>query len=216
METETNPQTASGLPVVIGVIGGIASGKSNFTNVMQSLGAEKIDADALAHQVLRRPLIVRRLAQLLGENILTGGEVDRGKLAAIVFSSDSSSVEALKVLEEITHPAIHAEAVRRLGQLREAGEPDAVVIDAPLLLEAGWAPMCDAIVFLDTPEHVRLARCQARGWTRAHFDSRENAQLPLEEKRMKATHMVSGELDAERLRDYCARLLQSIVASKTS
>ena len=201
---DTRPQLT-----IVGVIGGIASGKSNFTNILQSLGAEKIDADALAHVVLKRPLVIRMLTQLIGSGILNSkGEVDRSKMAEIAFPLDGSRSQALKHLEEVTHPLIHAEAVRRLSALSETGETKSVVIDAPLLLEAGWAPMCDAIVFIDTPEHVRMARAAARGWSEKHFRAREAIQLPLEEKRLRATHMVSGELSTDKLVDFGRRLLQ--------
>lgn len=195
---------------VIGVIGGIASGKSNFANILQSLGGERVDADAIAHTVLRKPLIVRRLVQLLGEGILDArGEIDRGRLAALAFPKSGQRTRALDHLEEVTHPVIHASAVRKIAKLHEDPTVKAIVIDAPLLLEAGWAPMCDLIVFIDTPDAVRLERAMSRGWSREHFRAREATQLALEEKRLQATHMVSGELGPDRLHDFCQRLLDA-------
>ncbi|GAB5406565.1 MAG: dephospho-CoA kinase [Aureliella sp.] len=195
---------------VIGVIGGIASGKSNLSNVLESIGGVRVDADAIAHSVLRKPLVVRRLVQLLGEGILNSrGEIDRGRLAALAFPPSGQRTRALMLLEEVTHPVIHACAVRKISQLHEDPKVRAIVIDAPLLLEAGWAPMCDHIVFIDTADAVRLERAKARGWTREHFEARESAQLPIEEKRLQATHMVSGELEVEQLRDFCQRLIES-------
>ncbi len=210
--TESRPNLT-----IVGVIGGIASGKSNFTNILQSLGAERIDADALAHVVLKRPLVIRMLTQLIGTAILNSrGDVDRAKLSQIAFPLDGSRSEALKHLEDVTHPLIHAEAVRRLSALAEAGDSKSVVIVAPLLLEAGWAPMCDAIVFIDTPEHVRIARAAARGWSEKHFRAREAAQLPLDEKRIRATHTISGESSTEQLLAFGERLLNANAANKNS
>lgn len=194
---------------VIGVVGGIASGKSSFSHVLQSLGGKRIDADAIAHNVLCRPLVIRRLVQLLGEGILNSqGRIDRGRLAALAFPSSGLRTRALALLEEVTHPAIQADAVRRIAMLHEDPEVKVIVVDAPLLIEAGWASMCDEIVFIDTPGAVRLKRAMDRGWRREHFDAREAAQMPIEEKRVQATHVISGELDADRQREFCQRLLE--------
>ncbi len=195
---------------VIGVIGGIASGKSNLAKVLESVGGVRVDADAIAHSVLRKPLIIRRLVQLLGEGVINSrGEIDRDRLAALAFPANGKRTRALMLLEEVTHPVIHACAVRRIAQLQEDPQVRAIVIDAPLLLEAGWAPMCDHIVFVETPDAVRLERAMARGWSHEHFVARESTQLPLEEKRLQSTHMVSGELELEQLRDFCERLIES-------
>lgn len=196
-------------PIVVGTIGGIASGKSNFSNILQSMGAERIDADALGHQVLKKPLVVRQLVQLFGSRILDSrGQIDRGRMAEAVFAHDGTSEARLQQLEAITHPLIHAEAVHKLSAIKQAGKTEMVVIDAPLLLEAGWAPMCHAIVFVDTPDTVRLNRAMARGWTEAHFHRRESAQMSLDEKRRKATHVVSGQWNAQETREFCNSLFE--------
>lgn len=198
---------------VVGVVGGIASGKSHVTNVLQTLGCERIDADALGHQVLQQPLIIRRLVQLLGEGILgANGEIDRQRLAELVFPLNGQRTAALVELEEITHPVIHAAAVRRISQLQEKTDARAIIIDAPLLLEAGWAPMCDAVIFVDTPAAVRFERAEARGWTKEHFAARELTQMPLDEKRLEASHVVSGVLPVERLREVLQEILNELAS----
>ncbi|MFN3191069.1 MAG: dephospho-CoA kinase [Aureliella sp.] len=194
---------------VIGLVGGIASGKSTVASVLSELGATVIDADQLGHEVLEQPLIVRRLTQEFGEGILVESDkprIDRDSLGRLVFGEDPSSQAALQKLEDIVHPVIHAEAIRRLRAIKESDHPPkAVVIDAPLLIEAGWAPMCDIIIFVETPDEVRAQRSILRGWSVEHFRRREATQLSLDEKRQAATHQVNS-IDRDMLRRELAAL----------
>ncbi len=182
--------------IVAGLVGGIAAGKSFAANTLVGLGAEKIDADDIGHQVLLKPLVIRTLAQQFGQGILNDqGKIDREALAAVVFGSDTIAAKRRQELESIVHPLIHAEAIQRLRALKERDPdpPPLVVVDAPLLLEADWRPMCNVILFVDTPEAIRRARSRERGWTDTQFEQRESSQMPVEEKRAYATHIVSGQ-----------------------
>lgn len=194
------PTTPSQKTIVIGLVGGIASGKSFVAKRLVELGAQLIDADAIAHDVLRQPLIVRSLIQLFGDMICSeDGSIDRSSLARLVFGGDPESQSRLKQLEGVVHPVIHAEAIRKLNTIISATDrPKAVVIDAPLLIEADWLPMCDLVLFVEADREVRLARAIARGWTAQEFARRESAQLSLQEKRKAATHVVHSE-DETRL-----------------
>lgn len=189
---------------VIGLVGGIASGKSTVASLLSEMGAEVIDADALGHGVLEQPLIVRRLTQEFGDDILADGEkprIDRRLLGELVFGEDQESADNRAKLEAIVHPVIHAEAIRKLRALKESDEPPmCIVVDAPLLLEADWAPMCDLIVFVEAPVSLRLERAMARGWSEAHFYKREATQLSIKEKLAAATHKVQS-VDLPRLKD---------------
>jgi dephospho-CoA kinase len=121
-------------------------------------------------------------------------------LAELVFGVDSESEARRKKLEETIHPLIHAEAVRRLRGFKEQDDPPrAIVIDAPLLLEAGWEPLCDLILFVDAPRSLRLERARQRGWSEAEFDYREAAQRTLDDKRRAATNIVHST-DPKQLR----------------
>lgn len=183
-------------PVVIGLVGGIASGKSYVAGVLADFGAAVIDADRIAHSVLTLPLVVRQLARTFGSQILDqDGSIARAKLAELVFGQDEISTSRRKQLESIVHPLVHADTVRELHTLRQLHveiAPTAAVIDAPLLLEADWEPLCDFIFFVDTSFATRLSRALERGWTQEEFERREAAQLPLEEKRKSATHVIDA------------------------
>ncbi|QDV24278.1 dephospho-CoA kinase [Aureliella helgolandensis] len=199
-------------PFVVGFVGGIAAGKTHFGAALESLGAVRIDADAIGHRVLQDPAVQSRLCELFGDAIVrSDGTLDRKALAACVFGDTPVAKAAKLQLEELVHPRIHALAVAKLQEYQAACEPPVVVvIDAPLLLEAGWAPYCDAIIFIETPFAVRARRALERGWTETHLRDREASQLPLNEKRKQATHVVSGQLDESQVAAYCEDLVAQI------
>jgi dephospho-CoA kinase len=86
-----------------------------------------------------------------------------------------------------------------------------VVIDAPLLLEANWGPLCDAIFYVDTPSDIRSQRALDRGWTLNQFRDREAAQLSTEEKKRQATHIIPGDTDPQSLERLLRRLVEPIL-----
>lgn len=172
------------MPLIVGLTGGIGSGKSEAARAFARLGAEIVDADRLGHEALRDPAIVGRLKALFGDWILdASGGIDRGRLAAIVFKD----AEARKALEALSHPFIR----QRAREITAASSAPLVILDAALLLEAGWDALCDKVVFVDAPETVRLERARQRsGWTDDAIRARERAQLPLTDKRARADHVL--------------------------
>jgi dephospho-CoA kinase len=196
--TDALPPSRLLRPVIIGLVGGIASGKSYVSGLLENLGAERIDADRLGHEVLAQKEVRERLAQIWGPSILTEqGEVDRRKVGKLVFGSSFNEVAQRKQLEAIVLPRIRALAFERIAAIRSLPEvPLAIVIDAPLLIEAGWEPICDFILFIDAPLEERIQRAAARGWTESHFVDREASQISLDEKRSRATHFIDNSLQA--------------------
>jgi len=133
---------------IIGLTGGIGSGKSTVSRFMAGLGASVIDADKVGHDVLGNPDIRREIADAFGEQVLTpDGEVDRGRLGAVVFGNP----EALERLNSITHPRIRRIVESRLGELRRQGV-GVVVLEAALLVEADWASAVDEVWVVVAPE----------------------------------------------------------------
>ena len=197
---------------VFGLIGGVAAGKSHVARTFETLGIPTVDADQLGHRILERPTVARRIGQALGPQMLTAdGKVDRQRLGKAVFGESPAAPAARRALEAIVHPLIRADAIRELEQLQSCSKPPrAAVIDAPLLLEAGWDKMCDAILFVETDEAIRMQRARRRGWDEAEFRRREAAQLPLEEKRLRATHIIPGNAPPDDLRSTLQRLLDQL------
>jgi dephospho-CoA kinase len=171
-------------PPVIGVIGGVASGKSFVARQLEQLGAVVIDADRLGHEVLRMPRVETAARLRWGDEIFsTEGKIDRRRLAARVFAPTTEGQEELRYLERLTHPLIREILALRVDQLLRQGDVPAVVIDAPLLVEAGWNEFCDRILFVEAPRAVRLARAAGRGWSEQEFADREARQHSCEVKR---------------------------------
>ncbi len=186
---------------VIGLIGGIASGKSAVATELAELGAKVLDADLAAHQAINLPEVKQALTNRWGTDILLPtGDVDRQKIAGLVFSEDSCRSENLRFLEKTLHPVIRRQFESELTQLTETGH-GAAVIDAPLLLEAGWGNLCDAIVFVDSPRESRVQRALLRNWTEEQFTRREAAQMPIDEKRRQATYIIANHQSAQDLKN---------------
>jgi dephospho-CoA kinase len=186
---------------IIGLLGGIASGKSFVADELERLGCAIVDADKIGHQVLQLPIVQQTLRGLFGPTIFQDdGQVDRKKLGPLVFGDDVQSQSRRKQLESVVHPLIHERALEQIEALKASSEPPrAIVIDAPLLIEARWTEVCNYVFFVDTPDDVREQRARARGWTTEQWQDREAAQISLELKRQAATHFVPGDSTQESL-----------------
>ena len=182
--------TASDM-MVIGLAGGIASGKSLVASQFRSLGAEVVDADKVGHQVLKFPSVIREIQSIWGDSVLTDDQVDRGKLAKIVFADTQLGRDDLQRLESITHPRIREEIELQIEQLKSEEVP-AIVLDAPVMFKTGWYKICDKIVFIEASFEARSARVLARGWSVQELFDREKQQFPLEGKRQLATDFVDN------------------------
>jgi dephospho-CoA kinase len=182
---------------VLGLTGGIASGKSAVASQLATLGATVLDADRAAHLLLDTPQIQQTLVARWGRAILTPtGQTDRAAIAARVFSGEDRG--ELDFLEQTLHPRLRQQFRAELARLAAAGT-QVVVIDAPLLLEAGWGDLCDAVIFVDAPRSARLARAKLRNWTEAEFTKREALQMPIPEKRDRSTHLLANVGTLEEL-----------------
>ncbi len=180
-------------PPLIGVVGGIASGKSYVAEQLQHQGAVVISADRLAHEVLRQGDVKQAVRARWGDAILSAdGEVDREALGRIVFAPAPDGPRELKYLEQLTHPKIGEIIWKRVVDLREQNTVAAIVLDVPLMLEAGWNRFCDRIVFVDAPRAVRWRRASERGWSEDGFARREAAQESLETKRKLADVIIDN------------------------
>jgi dephospho-CoA kinase len=178
---------------ILGIAGGIASGKSLVTEQLQALGADVIVADAAAHDVLKLEEVKQAARERWGEAIFgPDGEIDRSRLGKIVFAEPPAGPAELKYLEQIVHPPIRQVLRRQIEQLASSAHTQAIVLDVPLLFEGGWNEFCDTVMFVDSPREARLARAAARGWSAEEFDRREAAQLPLDSKRAQSQIVIDN------------------------
>ena len=190
---------------IVGIIGGIASGKTSVAREFEKLGASVIDADAIGREVLTHPEVIDALTERWGSNILSAnGNIDRSAVARIVFAPDDSGPIELKFLEALTHPLIGNRIESEIQRLRDEVKPPFVVLDAAVLLKTKWDQHCDEILFVEVPLEIRLQRAIDRGWSAEQFTAREEAQTPVAEKRRRADQVIdnSGDLTtlAEQIR----------------
>ena len=197
-------------PLVIGVLGGIASGKSAVAHGLAGPEGEVVSADAIAHEVLEDPGVLARLREHFGPGIFgPDGRVERPRLAERVFDPVEGPGNRRR-LEGWTHPLVRDRIWARLEAARAAGRPR-VVLDVPLLLENdaqhGLARACHVLVFVEVDAATRDRRArERRGWPEGDVARREKAQLPLEEKRALADHSIPNHGSLEDLEQALAEL----------
>ena len=179
---------------VIGVIGGIGSGKSVLTDALgKLLRVCSLDADAAGHDALELQSVKDRLRNVFGAEVFKeSGEVSRIHLAKLVFGDTQPERQRRTQLEEIVHPEIRRTLEKQLKEFQDARTCDVILLDAALMLEAGWSTICDAIVFVKVPDAVRFERVQRRGWSREDFQRREASQYSLERKRASADFVIDN------------------------
>ncbi len=169
---------------VIGLTGNIATGKSTVMAILAELGAEIIDADKVAHELMLpgAPAYVQVVAEFGAGILAADGEIDRKKLGAIVFADS----ERLRRLDDIVHPLV----VRHVAAYLPLVKRPVVVMEAIKLIEAGMTALCDEVWVVTSPPELQAARLmQSRGLTRAEALTRINAQPPQSEK-ARVAHVV--------------------------
>lgn len=187
---------------LIGLTGGIGSGKSTVARLFAERGALVVDADRVAREVVEPGEdALARIVERFGDDVLTPeGSLDRAAMAAIVFADD----EARAALEAITHPAIRdriAERVAAVAELEQAdGRDRIVVVDHPLLVESGAAAGFGTVVVVEAPEEVRVQRLvDARGMDEADARARMATQADDATRRAAATHVIDNAGPTEDL-----------------
>ncbi|MDR7867920.1 MAG: dephospho-CoA kinase [Sporomusaceae bacterium] len=180
---------------VIGLTGGIASGKSTVSRILRELGARVIDADAIAREVVEpgRPALAEIVAWLGGDILLADGSLNRAKLGELVFADSA----ARAALESITHPRITAAAKEALAAAEREGCAVAV-LDVPLLYEAGWDRYVDEVWVVYVDAATQLSRLTARdSLTAPQAAARVAAQMSLEEKARRADIVIDNSGDPQ-------------------
>lgn len=194
-----------------GLTGGIACGKSVVAAMLREFGCAVLEADPLAHELIEpgRPAFAE-IVREFGPGVLEPeGRIDRARLGAIVFADR----EKLSRLNRIVHPRVFQELERRLAELARPGGPQAAVVEAALLIEAGYDRQLDRLIVVWCRPEQQRERLAARGLSPEQAESRIAAQMPVEEKRRRATDEIdaSGSLTETRLQveRLAAKLKQS-------
>jgi dephospho-CoA kinase len=181
---------------VIGLTGSFGSGKTFVASIFHSLGAKVIDADKLAHDVIRKPRAeYKRIVKLFGKGILNKqGQIDRKKLGSIVFADKV----LLGKLNRIVHPQVIKQIKRSIGNARQS---DVLVIDAPLLLEAGLERLVDKLVVVKCIKERQVKRCQEKFYLqKKQVMQRLANQIPLKKKMNLADLVIDNSGSMSRTR----------------
>ncbi|MHC4546215.1 MAG: dephospho-CoA kinase [Planctomycetota bacterium] len=165
---------------IIGILGGICSGKSTVAAEFAKLGCMVIDADKIAHELLDRKDIRERVVSLFGETVTeSGGKIDSKKLAGVVFAD----ADKLASLNRIIHPFVLERAEELIDKYNVQSQVKAIVLDMPLLAEVGWDKRCDKLIFVDCKRELRIKRAKKMGFfDENQLNIRENFQISLDNK----------------------------------
>ncbi|MFG0256790.1 MAG: dephospho-CoA kinase [Phycisphaerales bacterium JB043] len=192
------PLIIEGVPTrVIGILGGVCSGKTEAALTLEEAGCARFDADEQAKIQLNDPEVREKLVEWWGDEALdVTGQLHHGAIAKIIFRDPSQR----RRLEELIHPRVR-EAMHQAIRDANAQNIPAIVLDIPLLFEAGLDRLCNVVLFIDTPDEIRIRRAaDDRGWSPDEVRRRESAQITLEEKHRRADHVVPNDASIEDLR----------------
>lgn len=181
-------------PKQIGLTGNIGSGKSTVAAMLEAKGAAIIDADALAREASRDPLVLEAIAAQLGDSLVSAGQLDRAATAALVFDNP----QARQTLNSIMHPWVARERRQRSLALEQHSSPPPLIVhDIPLLYENGLEQDLDAVIVVNASLATRIRRVQARSALSAEdIRARDAAQMPLEQKCARADYVIDNDHDA--------------------
>ncbi len=197
---------------VIGILGGVASGKSTVAAEFAKLGCKTIDADKIAHELLERKDVKEKVVSAFGEGILdSAGEIDHKKLGDIVFANSGK----LSALNKIIHPLVLGRAEQLIEQYSRQNQVKAIVLDMPLLVEVGWAERCDKVIFVDCRRQLRVDRAKKIGIiSKNQLKIRENFQISLDKKAAIADNAIDNNSDFSGLAKQVAEIFSHIENNK--
>ncbi len=200
---------------ILGIVGSPAAGKSTVARRLEELGAVWINADLIARSVLEERGIQQQLIAHFGDQICgTDGQIDRGKLATLVFGDDDASRHALKYLEGLVHPRTRLLITRQLRDSAKQGMT-AAILDVPLLFESGWDQSCDEIWCIDADRSIRMQRAIERGWTTGELNRRESNQLDINEKKRLSNFVIINDGSIQDLQAMVGRLWNTFLSRNT-
>ena len=177
---------------VIGILGGIGSGKSTIAAEFAKLGCQVIDADRIAHELLQELPVREKVVSLFGRAVLdSSGKIDRRKLAEIVFADD----HMLASLNGIIHPLVLQRTQELIERFKSQNQIKAIVLDMPLLVEVGWHKKCDKLIFVDCEQNLRQERAKKKGFDKKQIKIRENFQISLDNKASLADNTIENNSD---------------------
>ena len=192
---------------IIGVAGGIGSGKTHLARALGDLGASVITSDRLVRTAYTHPAVKRAVMDLLGEEVFTpAGDVDMKAVGGRVFRD----MGLRQKLEAILHPVVNEARLMRMQAAAEDPDVTGYVWDSPLLFETELSRLCDVVWFVDAPEADRERRTRERGWPEGERQRREAAQWPVERKRAESDATVVNSDERPATAEALAAMLEDL------
>jgi dephospho-CoA kinase len=189
--------------IIAGLTGGIATGKSTVSSFLKEAGAVIIDADAIARDIVKKNLPAwHEIVGVFGQDILLpDGEIDRARLGGIIFG-DSSKKE---ILNAIVHPRVIRKITEHIDKMQKESPGSIVIIDVPLLIEAGMDKGLDEVILVYTPEEIQIKRLVERDKiSDGEALLKIRSQMPIEKKREFSTIIIdnSGTIEITKKRAF--------------
>ncbi len=194
---------------LIGIVGGIGSGKSTVAQLLSQLGCRVIDCDQIAHELLEKSAIKQKIIHDFGKKILTpSGRISRKKVSRSAFNNR----DQLQMLQNILHPAVMKKVDRLVQYYQRLKQPKAIAVDMPLLVETGWYRRCDHIIFIDCDASTRAKRAQKTlHLSKNELQKRENFQISLDKKKTIADNTIENNSDLSALAGQVEDLFSQLV-----
>ncbi len=196
--------------LVVGLTGGIAAGKSLVSQYLRELGAQIIDADLVARELVSpHSSAMQEIVRHFGSEIVNeDGSLKRKELGQLIFRFP----EQRKVLNQIMHPRILAKITDAINEYRTLGRAPLIVVDAPLLIETGLHQLVDEVWLVDIPEELQILRLRERDeLTEEAALQRLQSQLPLAEKRKYAHRIIDNSGEMLETKELIHRIWQQVV-----
>lgn len=196
---------------IVGLAGGVGSGKSRVAAEMARLGALVIDSDRLSQQELETQEVKEALGEWFGTSVFAAdGSVDRRKLAGVIFGD---TAQRLRV-ERLLHPRVARRRAELIEQARADDSVTAIVLDSPLLFEVDLDLQCDVVVFVDASEATRMERLiRSRGWDVEELKRREKSHKTLDFKRARSDYIIDNDSSIDALCRQVEKTFSKIISS---
>jgi dephospho-CoA kinase len=181
---------------VIGLTGGIGTGKSAAEKILEELGAYVIDADKIVHKLYERKEVLDQVKKHFPEAFINDN-LDKKKLASIIFKDNQKRT----LLESIIHPKVNQDIEKWLKEVEKKDKDAVAIVSVPLMIETGSYKKYDKIILIYAPKNLQIERLIKKGFTEEEAISRINAQMDIEEKRKFATYIVENTSTLEHLKN---------------
>jgi dephospho-CoA kinase len=193
----------------VGLTGNIASGKSSAALFFAELGAHVIDADRVAHALLKSGTpVYRGIIDAFGDQVLSpGGEIDRRILGRMVFAN----AQKRELLNTLTHPAVESEILRRIAELEQSASHGIIIVDAALMIETGGFRMYHRLIVVACNPSLQVSRLMSRdGLTEEEARARMASQMPIEEKLKLADYRIDASGTMSQTRDQVEAIYEDL------